>query len=122
MAKPLQTQWDFSAPVAAVAAPQRKVFSVAELTAKVRSLLETNVGHAWVSGEITNMRLQTSGHAYFTLKDLYAQISCVLFKADARGLDRSLLKDGQTIVIQGEIPIARRGGRAARARQIAGGV
>ncbi len=105
MAKPLQTQWDFSAPVVAAAQPARKVFSVAELTAKIRALLEGNVGRAWVSGEITNLRVQASGHAYFTLKDLYAQVSCVLFKADARAVDRSLLKDGQTVVLQGEMTV-----------------
>lgn len=104
MKKPLQTQWDFGQPVPETA-PQRKVLSVAELTSKVRNLLETNIGHAWVSGEITNFRLQTSGHAYFTLKDLYAQVNCVLFKADARAVDRSLLKDGETIVLHGEMTV-----------------
>jgi exodeoxyribonuclease VII large subunit len=102
MAKPLQSQWDFGAPLPA---PERKIFSVAELTAKVRTLLETNLGHAWVSGEITNFRLQTSGHAYFTLKDLYAQVQCVLFKSDARALNRAHLRDGQTIVLKGEMTV-----------------
>lgn len=104
MPKPLQTQWDFGAP-AASAAPERRVFSVAELTSKVRTLLEANIGYAWVSGEVTNFRLQTSGHAYFTLKDLYAQIQCVLFKADARSIDRALLKDGQKLILQGEMTV-----------------
>jgi exodeoxyribonuclease VII large subunit len=104
MAKPLQTQWEFSKP-AAPTASERRVFSVAELTAKVRNALAKEVGHAWVTGEITNLRLQSSGHAYFTLKDQYAQIGCVLFKADARSVDRSILKDGQTIVVHGEMTV-----------------
>src|SRR5207237_2284534 len=77
----------------------------AELTAKIRSALETTIGFPWVSGEITNLRLQSSGHTYFTLKDQYAQISCVLFKADARAFDRALLQDGQTIIIQAEMTV-----------------
>jgi exodeoxyribonuclease VII large subunit len=105
MAKPLQTQWEFSKPSAPAGAVERRVFSVAELTAKVRNALEEKVGHAWVTGEITNLRLQTSGHAYFTLKDQYAQLGCVLFKADARSVDRSILKDGQTIVVHGEMTV-----------------
>lgn len=104
MAKPLQTQWEFGK-TAAPAVPERRVFSVAELTAKVRNALAKEVGHAWVSGEITNLRLQSSGHAYFTLKDQYAQLACVLFKADARSVDRALLKDGQTIVVHGEMTV-----------------
>jgi exodeoxyribonuclease VII large subunit len=107
MPKPLQTQWDFGKPAGAGTAPavERRVFSVAEITAKIRTTLESQIGHAWVSGEITNFRLQTSGHIYFTLKDPYAQISCVLFKADARSIDRSILKDGQTIVVHGELSV-----------------
>src|SRR5947199_10449687 len=105
MAKPLQTQWEFGKPDVAAAVPERRVFSVAEVTSKIRSTLETNVGFPWVAGEITNFRLQTSGHAYFTLKDQYAQISCVLFKADVRSMDRDLLKDGQTIILKGEMTV-----------------
>jgi exodeoxyribonuclease VII large subunit len=104
MPKPLQSQWDFGKPEPA-AAPERRVFSVTELTAKIRSTLETTVGFPWVSGEITNLRLQTSGHTYFTLKDQYAQISCVLFKADVRSFDRALLKEGQTVILQGEMTV-----------------
>src|SRR6185295_14729722 len=104
MPKPLQSQWDFGKPEP-TSAPERRVFSVTELTAKIRSTLEASVGFPWVSGEITNLRLQTSGHVYFSLKDQYAQISCVLFKADARSVDRSILKDGQTILIHGELGV-----------------
>lgn len=113
MPKPLQSQWDFAKPnspaaqsgSAQPAAPERRIYTVAELTAKIRHTLETTVGYPWVSGEITNLRLQTSGHTYFTLKDPYAQINCVLFKADARAFDRSLLQDGQTILLQGEMTV-----------------
>src|ERR1043165_4206661 len=70
MPKPLQTQWDFGNKAASSdAPPERRVFSVAELTAKIRTTLEASIGFPWVSGEITNLRLQTSGHTYFTHKD-----------------------------------------------------
>src|ERR1051325_7415700 len=106
MPKPLQTQWDFGNKAASSdAPPERRVFSVAELTAKIRTTLEASIGFPWVSGEITNLRLQTSGHTYFTLKDQYAQISCVLFKADVRSFDRALIKEGQTVILQGEMTV-----------------
>jgi exodeoxyribonuclease VII large subunit len=105
--KPLQTQWEFGKPAATTQLPttDRRVFSVAELTSKVRTALEKDVGYAWVTGEISNFRLQSSGHVYFTLKDQYAQLACVLFKADARSIDRALLKDGQTIIVHGEMTV-----------------
>lgn len=101
MKKVLQTQWDFGA----APQPERKVFSVGELTAKVRTLVEKEVGVVWVTGEITNFRAQASGHCYFALKDIYAQVGCVLFKQDARGLERDALADGAKVVIRGEMTV-----------------
>jgi exodeoxyribonuclease VII large subunit len=57
-----------------------KVFTVAELTRQIRGVLETRFGAVWVQGEISNYRLQPSGHRYFTLKDQRAAISCVVFR------------------------------------------
>src|SRR5207248_8671930 len=57
-----------------------KVYSVAELTRQIRGTLETRFGAVWVQGEISNYRLQRSGHRYFTLKDQRAAISCVVFR------------------------------------------
>jgi exodeoxyribonuclease VII large subunit len=57
-----------------------KVFTVAELTRQIRGALETRFGAVWVQGEISNYRLQPSGHRYFTLKDQRAAISCVIFR------------------------------------------
>jgi exodeoxyribonuclease VII large subunit len=57
-----------------------KVFTVAELTRQIRGTLETRFGAVWVQGEISNYRLQPSGHRYFTLKDQRASISCVVFR------------------------------------------
>ena len=61
----------------------------AELTAHIKRLLEKSVGSVWVSGEITNLRAQSSGHVYFTLKDAAAQLSCVLFSARNSGAARA---------------------------------
>ncbi|MEI9961575.1 MAG: exodeoxyribonuclease VII large subunit [Limisphaerales bacterium] len=47
-----------------------------------------------MSGEVTNFRAQSSGHIYFTLKDVNAQISCVLFRGEIVP-HRELIADGQ---------------------------
>ena len=81
MGKPAKSQWDFGELFPAAAT--RQVLSVWELTANIKRLLEKSVGAVWVSGEITNLRAQSSGHIYFTLKDAAAQLSCVLFRGAA---------------------------------------
>ncbi|HOK76789.1 MAG TPA: exodeoxyribonuclease VII large subunit [Verrucomicrobiota bacterium] len=82
----------------------RRVFTVVELTSQVKRLLETQIGAVWVSGEITNRRLQSSGHCYFTLKDAFAQLNCVLFRGQA-AVDRSLLEDGQKVLVHGALTV-----------------
>ncbi len=57
-----------------------EILSVAQLTRRVKDLLETQVGTVWVSGEISNWRVSPAGHAYFTLKDADSQIDAVIFR------------------------------------------
>lgn len=84
-------------------APDR-VLTVTQLTREIREVLEEHIGTVWVVGEISNHRLQTSGHQYFTLKDGGSQISCVMFRGSAsRGGAR--LKDGMQVQVQGEISV-----------------
>ena len=51
----------------------------------------------WISGEISNLRIPSSGHAYFSLKDDKAQIMAVMFRGQLRQL-RFELDDGLAIV------------------------
>jgi exodeoxyribonuclease VII large subunit len=102
MARPVKSQWEFGELF-----PQeqiRKVLSVTELTWQIKRLLEKQVGEIWVTGEVTNLRSQSSGHIYFTLKDAGAQLSCVLFRGEAQ-VDRSLLQDGRKVTLQGDVTV-----------------
>ncbi len=102
MARPVKTQWEFGDLFAA--AQTRKVLSVGELTSQIRRLLEKDIGQVWVTGEVTNLRAQSSGHIYFTLKDAAAQLNCVLFRGELQ-VDRSLLQDGRKVTLGGEITV-----------------
>jgi exodeoxyribonuclease VII large subunit len=113
MSKPTKSQWDFgelfppspgSFGVTGPTKATRKVLSVSELTAQIKRLLEKQIGAVWVSGEITNLRAQSSGHIYFTLKDVGAQLSCVLFRGEAVR-NRSVLQDGQKVMLQGDVTV-----------------
>ena len=102
MSKPAKSQWNFGELFSP--AEMRKVLSVSELTGTVRTLLEKQVGAVWVNGEITNLRTQSSGHIYFTLKDANAQLSCVLFNRE-KVTQRELLADGQKVLLQGDVTV-----------------
>src|SRR5712671_6125246 len=102
MSKQTKSQWDFGELFPAEAA--RRVLTVSELTATVRRLLEKEVGQIWVSGEVTNLRAQSSGHIYFTLKDANAQLHCVLFRGEAAE-NRAVLQDGQKLIVQGDLTV-----------------
>src|SRR5882757_2307763 len=69
-----------------VQASARRVFSVTELTVRVRDLLEAEFSEVWVEGELSGCRLWNTGHLYFTLKDGASQIKAVIFRSALRYL------------------------------------
>ncbi len=81
------------------------VLTVSALTRKVRGLLEDGIGEVWVEGEISNLRRQSSGHAYFTLKDAGSQIACVLFAGQTAQLRGMNFADGVQVQIQGSLTV-----------------
>lgn len=97
-----QSQWNFGELFEEK--ETRKVHSVAEITGRIKSLLNKEIGETWVSGEITNFRAQSSGHCYFTLKDARAQLSCVLFRG-TRVENRAALDDGQKVTLRGDLTV-----------------
>jgi len=78
--------------------------SVSALTAQIKEILEDQVGEVSVAGEISNLRHQSSGHYYFTLKDEGSQIPCALFKGSALRLAVQP-KDGLKVVAEGEVSV-----------------
>ena len=78
--------------------------SVSALTAQIKEILEDQVGEVLVQGEISNLRHQSSGHYYFTLKDEGSQIPCALFKGSALRLGVQP-QDGAKVVAEGEVSV-----------------
>jgi exodeoxyribonuclease VII large subunit len=87
-----------------------QVFSVSELTRRIRSLLESNFPHVWVEGEICDLRTPSSGHVYFTIKDANAQLAIVLFRNVAGKLNFKL-KDGLQVIVSGDISVYEKSGQ-----------
>lgn len=84
--------------------PTRRALTVSQLTARIRDLLARNFTDIWVEGETSNCRDAQSGHIYFTLKDDRAQIRCVFFKQQQRGI-RFRPEDGLHVTVRGTISV-----------------
>ncbi len=85
-------------------APERKVWSVTELTARIRDLLAAEFTDIWVEGEISNCHEAQSGHLYFTLKDARAQVRCVCFRNQFRLL-KFRPEDGLHVTVRGSVSV-----------------
>jgi len=84
--------------------PERRVYTVSDLTARIRDLLARNLTDVLVQGEISNLRPASSGHIYFTLKDERAQVRCVFFKQQQRGL-KFRPEDGLKVTVRGSVSV-----------------
>ncbi len=80
------------------------LYTVSELTGKIKFQLETNFPSLGVVGEISNLRRPSSGHLYFTLKDDKSQLPVVLFR-EAGGRVPFELRDGIEVIIWGRITV-----------------
>lgn len=85
-------------------APGRKVWTVRDLVAAVRTRVEREYSDIWVEGEISNFRAHDSGHLYFTLKDENSQIRAVMFRSQARLL-RFRPEDGMQVILRGRVTV-----------------
>lgn len=84
--------------------PLRYILTVTELTQEIKETLEEKFYDVWVEGEISNLRIPSSGHLYFTLKDDFSQIRAVLFRMRSRGL-RFIPEDGLHIICRGRVSL-----------------
>jgi exodeoxyribonuclease VII large subunit len=90
--------------------PVEEVLDVTALTRKIKRQLEDRFAQVWVRGEISNLRRQSSGHVYFSLKDKGSQLPCVLFAGDAARQSFELV-DGMEVMLLGSISVYEPHGR-----------
>ena len=83
----------------------RETLSVSQLNQLVKNTLQKNFSAVSVSGEIANFSRPLSGHVYFTLKDNFSQLRCVLFRTYQSTDYINLLKDGVAVELVGQITL-----------------
>ena len=84
--------------------PQRKIYTVSEISLEIKGLLEQKFPDVWVTGEVSNFRAAASGHLYFTLKDAGAQLRAVCFRNQARYL-KFKPQDGISVIARGHLSV-----------------
>jgi len=80
-----------------------KVYQVSELVAAINAQLSA-FGEVWVRGELSGVKVASSGHRYFTLKDADGQLSCVMWASRADRL-RFKLADGLSVLVRGVLEV-----------------
>src|SRR5260370_6388026 len=84
--------------------PRRTIWSVTDLTTRIRDLLAGEFTDVFVEGEVSNAHAAQSGHLYFTLKDNHAQIRCVCFRTQLARL-KFRPEDGLHVTVRGSISV-----------------
>ncbi len=82
----------------------KRIYTVAQVLAGVRSIVEQRIGRIWIVGELSNVHLAKSGHIYFTLKDASGQLRAALFRNAARRLKFDP-EDGLEVLVYAEVSI-----------------
>ena len=80
------------------------ILTVTDLTTRIKNALESAFSDVWIEGEISNLTVPQSGHAYFTLKDEQSQIRAVLFRSSQRFL-KFTLQHGLHVICRGRVSV-----------------
>ena len=89
-----------------------KVYSVTQVNSYIKNMFTQDylLQDLSVQGEVSNCKYHSSGHIYFTLKDLRGTLSCILFAGYRKALDFKL-EEGQQVVVSGTVDVYERDGK-----------
>ncbi|MCI8967139.1 MAG: exodeoxyribonuclease VII large subunit [Lachnospiraceae bacterium] len=99
---------------------KQNVYTVAQINSYIKNMFTQDymLRSVLVKGEVSNCKYHSSGHIYFTLKDVKGVIACVMFAGNRTGLSFRL-EEGQMVVVGGTVDVYERDGKyQLYARQI----
>ena len=90
---------------------ERHIYEVSELNELVKAVLEgiPEFQDLYVKGEISNHKVYSPGHHYFSLKDDRGAIRCVMFRGQAQSL-RFRPENGMMVIARGRVSLFPRDG------------
>lgn len=83
-----------------------KILTVSAVNNYIKKVTDNDfiLSNANIKGEISNLKIHSSGHIYFSLKDEFSKINCIMFKNNAEFL-KFTPKDGMKVIIKGRISV-----------------
>ena len=78
------------------------VYTVSQVSQHVKEVLESDplLADVLVEGEVSNLRVSSAGHSYFSLKDDQALLNCVMFRGQPGA---ELLASGSAVLAHGRL-------------------
>ena len=88
------------------------VYTVGQINRYIRGMFSQDIllSSVRVRGEVSNCKYHTSGHIFFSLKDVTGTINCIMFAGNRRGMDFRMA-DGDKVIADGSIEVYERDGR-----------
>ncbi len=86
------------------------VYTVTELTKGIKRIIEGTFGEVWVEGEISNFKMSSAGHAYFSIKDAGSVLNCALFKGAVIKIKFNI-EDGMQVLCRGNVTVYEKRGQ-----------
>ncbi|ATZ17329.1 exodeoxyribonuclease VII large subunit [Williamsoniiplasma luminosum] len=82
---------------------EQKIYSVTEINAFLKEYIEAPefLNNLYITGEISNLTFNKSGHIYFSIKDEGATIKAVVWKSNADNMKRWNPENGMKITVKG---------------------
>ena len=89
-----------------------RAISVKDLNGYIKTVMERDdfLSSVAVRGEISNCKLHSTGHIYFTLKDEESEISAVMFRSAASRLTFAL-RNGMKVTVYGSVSVYEKSGK-----------
>ena len=87
----------------------RQVLTVAQIQHHLRQQIEAQYRTVSVQGEISNLRVPGSGHAYFSLKDRHACLRCMMWRDELQRVPFRLTP-GAEIIATGRVTVYEKSG------------
>jgi len=92
--------------------PQQPVYTVDQINAYLKRKLDGDpfLANVFIRGELSNYKIHSAGHHYFSMKDRESAINCVMFQRDAGRL-RFRPENGMKVIALGRVTVFPRDGK-----------
>lgn len=88
-----------------------KTLTVSALNNYIKKVLDSDfiLSNSNITGELSNFKIHSSGHIYFSLKDQHSKINCIMFRSAAKEL-KFMPENGMKVVVKGRVSVYEKDG------------